>query len=47
MDGENTGKPYGQMDDLGVPLFLETPILYRKQLSIQTRHLKKAWRIIP
>ena len=28
MDGENNGKPYEQMDDLGVPLFLETPILY-------------------
>ena len=27
MDGENHGKPYEQMDDLGVPLFLETPIL--------------------
>ena len=27
MDGENIGKPYEQMDDLGVfPLFLETPI---------------------
>ncbi len=27
MDGENNGsKPYVQMDDLGVPLFLETPI---------------------
>ena len=25
MDGENKGKPYEQMDDLGVPLFLETP----------------------
>ncbi len=25
MDGENNGKPYEQMDDLGVPLFLETP----------------------
>ena len=24
-DGENNGKPYEQMDDLGVPLFLETP----------------------
>ena len=22
---ENNGKPYEQMDDLGVPLFLETP----------------------
>ncbi len=26
MDGENNGKPYYKMDDLGVPLFLETPI---------------------
>ena len=26
MDGENKGKPYEQMDDLGVPLFLEIPI---------------------
>ena len=26
MDGENNGKPYEQMADLGVPLFLETPI---------------------
>ena len=27
MDGENNGKPYEQMDDLGgFPLFLETPI---------------------
>ena len=24
MDGENDGKPYYLMDDLGVPLFLET-----------------------
>ena len=24
--GENNGKPYEQMDDLGVPLFLETSI---------------------
>ena len=30
MDGENNGKPYEQMDDLGVPLFLETPILVYK-----------------
>ena len=29
MDGENNGKPYEQMDDLGgVPIFLETP-MYR------------------
>ena len=26
MDGGNNGKPYFLMDDLGVPLFLETPI---------------------
>ena len=26
MDGEHNGKPYVQMDDLGVPLYLETPI---------------------
>ena len=25
MDGENNGKPYFLMDDLGVPLFSETP----------------------
>ena len=25
MDGENNGKPYEQLDDLGVPVFLETP----------------------
>ena len=29
MDGEHNGKPYEQMDDLGVPLFLETPIFIR------------------
>ena len=28
MDGENNGKPYEQMDDLGVPLFFETPIYH-------------------
>ena len=26
MDGENNGKPYCKMDDLGVPLCLEIPI---------------------
>ena len=26
MDGENNGKPYFKMDDLGIPSFLETPI---------------------
>ena len=34
MDGENNGKPYEQMDDLEVPLFLETPIyIYRSCLG--------------
>ena len=29
MDGENNGKPYEQMDDLGgFPIFLETPIFF-------------------
>ena len=32
MDGENNGKPYEQMDDLGVPLFLETPISFERVL---------------
>ena len=26
MDGLFHGKPYEQMDDLGIPVFLETPI---------------------
>ena len=26
MDGEKNGKPYYKIDDLGVPLFSETPI---------------------
>ena len=30
MDGENNGKPYEQMDDLRVPLFLETPKYYSR-----------------
>ena len=33
MDGENHEKPYEQMDDLGVPLLLETPILKKKTVS--------------
>ncbi len=32
MDGENHGKPYEQMDDLGgFPIFLETPIYLHLQ----------------
>ena len=34
MDGENHGKPYEQMDDLGwFPLFLETPSLFSCDLG--------------
>ena len=33
MDGENNGKPYEQVDDLGIPLFLETPIIYLGSVS--------------
>ena len=35
MDGLFHGKPYEQMDDLGVPLFLETTISQLKQAFIQ------------
>ena len=28
MDCENNGKPYFLMDDLGIPLFSETPICH-------------------
>ena len=31
MDGENNGKPYLLMDDLGVPLLLETPLRRNKK----------------
>ena len=35
MDGENNGKPYLLMDDLGgPPLFLETPICPKKALLV-------------
>ena len=34
MDGENNGKPYEQMDDLGVPLFLQTPKFHCFNLKI-------------
>ena len=36
MDGENNGKPYFQMDDLGVPLFLETPKLCEASFFLTT-----------
>ena len=41
MDGENNGKPYEQMDDLGVPLFLETPILIYYDSIFSLRDEKK------
>ena len=39
MDGENNGsKPYEQMDDLGVPLFLETPkTTHKKRKKLATK----------
>ena len=37
MNGENNGKPYEQMDDLGVPLFLETPICW--EIYMQKLHV--------
>ena len=42
MDGENHGKPYFLMDDLGGfhPLFLETPIW-------KPMKYRATWRIIP
>ena len=37
MDGENKGKPYEQMDDLGgPPLFLETAMCFWEQLAVVT-----------
>ena len=38
MDGENNGKPYFLMDDLGVPIFLETPTwVFDMQLGLQRK----------
>ena len=35
MDGENNGKPYEQMDDLGgKPLFLETPKCFVTKMAL-------------
>ena len=35
MDGDNNGKPYEQIDDLGgPPLFLETPIYIRNETPL-------------
>ena len=39
MDGDNNGKPYFLMDDLGVPLFLETPIIAFSSLSASALNL--------
>ena len=50
MDGENIGTPYEQMDDLGVPVFLETPIYHKDQRFIhgsvnilQTSPMDPSW----
>ena len=47
MDGDNNGKPYEQMDDLGVftPLFLETPIYDRE--TVQLFHNQQICRSVP
>ena len=50
MDGENNGKPYEQMDDLGgPPLFLETPrcsfsCCYRTSFNFGPKH-KNPWAV--
>ena len=38
MDGENNGKPYEQMDDLGVPFFLETPKLQHEKYQLKHKN---------
>ena len=39
MDGENNGsKPYEQMDDLGVPLFSETPMSTHVNFMKENHH---------
>ena len=43
MDGENNGKPYEQMDYLGVPLFLETPIWHLKISGCKMIHFLSKW----
>ena len=43
MDGENKGKPYEQMDDLGgFPIFLETP--KRLHLPLSGFRKRPAWK---
>ena len=42
MDGENTGKPYEQMDDLRVPLFLETSVYQMSQVTKTTKDLTES-----
>ena len=43
MDGENHGKPYEQMDDLGgnTPIFGSTPISFLKTIARQKHQKKK------
>ena len=45
MDGENNGKPYFLMDDLGVkpPLFLETPISGSPFLLLEMLEKVSSW----
>ena len=40
MDGENNGSnPYFLMDDLGIPLFLETPICIYIYIRSKKKHV--------
>ena len=43
MDGENNGKPYFCMDDLGVPLFLETPIFFQFFFLLLMEEIPTVW----
>ena len=53
MDGENQGKPYEQMDDLGgnTPIFGGPPILFykgkKKHISSPPQYLRLLWVMIP
>ena len=46
LDGENNGNPYFQMDDLGVPLFLETPIYTLVNVNMAGWKVDPDWRCL-
>ena len=45
MDGENNGNPYFLMDDLRVPLFLETPIQSQKASFLEGSQLADSFSV--